>query len=127
MNQITEKQPLSKRQQEYFEFIRQFSLDHHRLPILHEIRDGMGLKSHNGANWAIQKLIERGWLRTAAGGRGYVLADFGEWSGEFWITPGQSLSIGNTYIGLELFDPRQSRILLKIITDGIQKPERNPT
>lgn len=122
----TNRQPISDRMREYYEFILQFAIDHHRLPTHYEIRDGMGVTSHSSARWAIDMLLDRGWLVKKASGRGYQLPDFGEWRGTISLAPGQSLTVGNTYIGITQVNPATGICQVRIITDAIHgQPERN--
>lgn len=57
-----ERQPLTPRQEQVYEMIVAFIVEHHQQPTLEEIAAGFGSKFRNAAYAHIRPLVRKGWL-----------------------------------------------------------------
>lgn len=125
MSEPTTEQQTTFRQGQYLDFIHWHFREYSRLPTLHEIRDGMKMKSHNGARLAVLRLKEQGLLEDGPGGRGYRLPATQQRTHLVHLQPGQGIQLGNIFIGIYEQDPERGTGIEIMAPDFMGEIERD--
>jgi hypothetical protein len=125
MSESTTEQQTTFRQGQYLDFIHWHFREYSRLPTLHEIRDGMEMKSHNGARCAVQRLKELGLLEEGPGGRGYRLPATQQRTHKVHLLPGQGIQLGNIFIGVYEMGPEVGAGIEIMAPDFLGEIERD--
>lgn len=125
MSEPTTEQQTTFRQGQYLDFIHWHIREYAIMPTLQEIRDGLGLKSHNAARCIILKLKELGLLQDGPGGRGYRLPEDQQRTHLVHLKPGQGIQLGNIFIGIYEQDPERGTGIEIMAPDFLGEIERD--
>lgn len=110
---------LTRRQQEYYDFICRFVAKHHRLPKYREISQGMRLVQASSVFSAIRCLIHKGYLSAGDSG-GFQLPDvLPERIQSIQVKAGQFITLGEVTVGVFEVDRETGQVGLEVIAPEI--------